>query len=146
MTKINHDGIALLTQHLSADEKQQVQHLTQYLGEKARSPTGAMAEGSVASLLNQQSPRVRQAFARLNDLAETPRNRPFDQKLSEADHFGMLGLDPDSSTQIKAAIDGQYVASRLQDRLGTDAHNPDTSDLSQREILSAAYDAHTGEQ
>lgn len=140
------NGVKLLLAGMTPDEQAQTQHLLQYLHEKATSPSGHMAEGSVSALLNRQSPAVRNAFARFNEAMETPRIRPFDEKWSEADYAEAAGLDPATSTQIKAAIDTSEVLNRTIDRLGgSDATRPDEP-LSTRDVISAAIDFHGAEQ
>lgn len=131
---------------LSPPEREQLAQVLEYLGEKAGpgNPSGYMGEGSIAALFNRQSPRIQVALKAIDMFAETPRFEPFQPKRSEAERFHELGLDPETSVTIKAALDAQHVASELQSRMGNDADQPDTSEPSTRELLSAAADFYEG--
>jgi len=140
------EGINLLVGHLTPDERRQVDDVLAYMSEKAGpgNPNGYLAEGSIASLLNKQPPRIRQVFALFQDAAQTPRTMPFTEKWGERDYSEAAGLDPDVSETVLAALDGQEVTSRVIDRLGgSDADHPSNEPLTTKEILSAAYDMHT---
>ena len=142
-------GIDTLVGHLTPDERRQVDDVLAYMTEKAGSdnPSGYLAEGSVASLLNKQPPRVREVFARFHGAAQTPRTMPFAEKWGERDYAEAAGLDPDVSETVLAALDGQEVTSRVIDRLGgSDADHPSDEPLTTKEILSAAYDLHEGSE
>lgn len=136
-------GAQALIERLNDDEKEEAADLLDYLSEKAsKGNSGIMAEGSIASLLNKASPKVREAFGTLSEMLETPRIAPFSPKMSERDHADALDLDPDQTELVKGVIDGQYVASSLLDRMGSDKDLPDEPP-STRDIIGAAYDAHT---
>ena len=127
---------------LSPPERLQLADLLEYLGEKATDNRGGyMPEGSVASLLNKQTPRIQAAIKAIDMFAETPRFAPFEPKLGEAERFVELGFDPQASVTIKAALDCQYVQGALEERLGRD--EPDDSPPTTREVMSEAFDLHT---
>ena len=142
---MNSNVLNALLMGLSQEEATELQQLLTYLGQKAGpdNPTGFLAEGSVASVINRASPAVRQKMAMISDIVETPRHKPFEEKFSEAEWFRRLGADVPASLAVKGALDGQEVMSKLQQKMGTDADMPQKP-LSDREILSAAYDKHTG--
>lgn len=100
---------------------------------------GHVPEGSVGALFNRQPPEIRAILAAIGEAAATPRDRPFVPKESPAERFDSFGLDPATCVPVADALDGQYVAQSLQERLGTD--QPDTTP-SDREIISAACEAH----
>lgn len=125
---------------LSPPEREQFSDLLIYLGEKATDGKGGyMAEGSVAALLNRQSPRIQAAFKAIDQFAETPRFEPFQPKLTEAERFDDLGLDAQAGVTIKSALDTMYVADELQNRMGNDSRLP-AEPPTTRDIMSAAYD------
>ena len=128
---------------LSQDEATELQQLMVYLAEKAGpgNPSGHIPEGSIASLINRASPKVRQKMAMISDIVETPRHKPFEDKFSEAEWFSRLGADVPSSLNVKAALDGQAVAGGLQQRMGTDADRPQQP-LTMRELIQAAVEKH----
>ena len=128
---------------LSQEEATELQQLLVYLGEKAGpgNPTGHLPEGSVASVINRASPAVRQKMAMINDIVETPRHKPFEEKFSEAEWFRRLGADVPASLNVKGALDGQEVMSKLQQKMGTDSDMP-KKELSDREIIEAAMAKH----
>lgn len=138
---MNNPAVEKILGHLSHEERQQVEDVIHYLTEKASSSDGHIPEGSVATLLNRQPPRVREVFRLLSELVEFPRPAPFQPKMSEADHFELLGLDPEKSMTIKSALDGQEVAASLQDRMGTDATRKQDP-ISLREQIAAAMEAN----
>lgn len=140
---MNNPNVEILLKHCNAEERQQVMDTLAYLTEVAQRPSGASREGSVASIINAQPPKVREVFRKLDNLMETPRIRPFDQKLTEQDHAALLGLDPDISTHIKSALDGQEVLARTMDRMGTDADRPE-QELNMRDHIAAALTHHEG--
>ena len=140
---MDNSAIALLLKGLNADEVRELVSIADYLHEKANSQDGYMPEGSVASLLNGASPKVREKFLHLSEALETPRFAPFQPERSEAERAEEFGLDPNTTVTIKAAIDGQHVAHGLQKRMGTDAQLPRTPP-SMTDLLSAAYDKHSG--
>ena len=135
-------AIALLLQGLSPDEQQELADIVTYLGEKAGpgNPSGMMAEGSIASLLNRASPKVREKFMRLSEVLEVPRHLPFQPKRSEGQIAEDFGLDGATSETVKSALDGQHVAAGLQRRMGTDSQLPDR-EPTLRELLLAAHDS-----
>lgn len=116
----------------------------EYLAERATSPDGKIAEGSVVSFLNRQDPRIRAIISSIGEAAELPRDRPFAPKMSEGERYQSFGLDPQAFTNLHAAVDGSTVAASLQQRLGTDADRPDEP-LSHREQIEAAVEAHSNE-
>lgn len=134
-------AVALLLQGLSPDEQQELIDIATYLGEKAGpgNPSGHMAEGSVAALLNRASPKVREKFMRLTEAIDTPRFQPFQPKRSEGERADEFGLDPDITQTVKSALDNQDVMASLQRRMGSDRDMPDTPPT-MREVMSAAYD------
>ena len=135
----------IILNSLSPPEREQFMDLLAYLNEKATDGKGGyMAEGSVAQLLNKQSPRIQAAFKAIDQFAETPRFEPFQPKLSEAERFDELGLDAESGLTIKAALDTMAVSHGLQSRLGTDKDLPDTPPT-MRDVMASAYDALQGD-
>ncbi len=106
---------------------------------------GHVPEGSVAALFNKQPPEIRAILNAIGEAADTPRDRPFVPKETRAERFDSFGLDAFTCVPIADAMDGQYVMESLQDRMGTDAQQPDEP-LTTRDILSAAYDAHSTPQ
>lgn len=104
--------------------------------------TGHVPEGSVGQLFNKQPPEIRAILAAIGEAAATPRDRPFVEKESPAERFASFGFDPQVAVPIADAIDGQYVAHSLQERMGNDSQLPDEP-LSTRDILAAAYDQHS---
>ncbi len=91
-------------------------------------------------------PAVRNAFSQISELLETPRMEPFIDKWSEAQNASAMGLDPDAAVQVKAALDGSEVASRLQGRMGTDADRPDEPPSMRDQIEAAvSYQQNRGE-
>jgi hypothetical protein len=136
----------LLLSKLSPADQVALGETLDYLQELARRPSGYTPEGSVAAVLNKQSPAVRGAIAAISGVMETPRNRPFQEKWDEHTNAEALGLaDPEAAVHIKSALDGQEVMQSLQARLGTDADTP-TNDapITNREALEAAFDFHEG--
>ena len=134
-----------LTRGMSPQDQQALVETLNYLGQKARSD-GPLPEGSLASVINRQTPAVRNAIAHISGAMETPRTRPFEEKLDEHQMAERMSFaDPEAAVHIKSALDGQEVTARLIDRMGSDADNPDTSPPTDREILSAAYDLHNQE-
>ena len=150
MTKLppmSQSFIDQLTRGLSPEDRNQLEDVIDYLGSHAApGASGRMAEGSVAALLNKQSPAVRNAFSQISELLETPRMEPFIDKWSEAQNASAMGLDPDAAVQVKAALDGSEVASRLQGRMGTDADRPDEPPSMRDQIEAAvSYQQNRGE-
>ena len=140
---MNPNVLNALLMGLNQEQVTELQQLLVYLGEKAgpENPSGHLPEGSVAALLNRASPAVRQKIAMLSDIVETPRHKPFESKLSEADWFERLGADVPAALNVKSALDGQEVAGKLQSRMGTDASLP-PKELTMRELLTAAVEKH----
>lgn len=136
-------GAKALLERLTDDEKRQAGDVLDYLSAHAADgASGIMFEGSIASLLNKQSPNVREAFSTLSNLLETPRIAPFTPKMDTRAHAAALDLDPDQTERIKDTLDAQYVAGTLQQRMGTD-NDREPDPIGTRDILSASYDAHT---
>lgn len=132
----------IILNSLSPPEREQFMDILYYLNEKATDGKGGyMAEGSVAALLNKQSPRIQAAFKAIDQFAETPRFEPFQEKRSEAERFDELGLDAGAGLTIKAALDTMYVADELQNRMGGDKDLP-AEPPSMKDVMSAAYDHH----
>ena len=144
---MNPNVLNALLMGLNQEQVTELQQLLVYLGEKAGpdNPSGYLPEGSIASVINRASPAVRQKIAMLSDIVETPRHKPFEEKFSEADWFHRLGADVPSALNVKAALDGQEVAGKLQQRMGTDASLPQR-ELSRRELVEAAFNKHMGEE
>lgn len=138
---MDNPAIQTLIGHLNQSERNQVADLLDYMTSVATSPNGHVPEGSIATLLNRQSPRIREVFSTLSKGMETPRIAPFDHKHTEAEWAQVLGLDPTVAQSVKAALDGQEVAHSLQRRMGTDTSLPETP-VSHKEVLEAAYDLH----
>lgn len=138
---MDNSAIQLLLQGLSPEEVQELVSIVDYLGEKAGAgnPSGQMPEGSVASLLNRASPRVREKFLKLSETLEVPRHMPFAPKRSEGQIAEDFGLDGATSETVKSAIDTQEVMAKLQRRMGSDKDLPDTPP-SMADIMGAAYD------
>ena len=128
-------SLAYLTRNLSPEQQQEFQDIILYITESVQ--RGSNAEGSLAKVLNRASPPVRQAFQLLSDTIETPRSAPFQPKLTEQDYAGVFGLDPDITTQAKASLDAEDVASQVQQRMGTDRQLP-PEQPSLRDIVAAA--------
>lgn len=130
---------------LNPEEFSQLRDLSDYLGEKAGrgNPSGRMAEGSIATLLNRQPPRIRQAMKMLNEVIESPREMPFQDKLSESQILDKLGLDHEAGATVKAALDYADVQQGVMSRMGTDSDRPEEPP-STRDIISAAIDFHAG--
>jgi len=138
---MDNSAIQLLLQGLSPEEVQELVSIVDYLGEKAgpANPSGQMPEGSVASLLNKASPKVREKFLKLSETLEAPRHMPFAPKRSEGQIAEDFGLDGATSETVKSAIDTQEVMATLQRKMGSDASLPETPPT-MREIMGAAYD------
>jgi hypothetical protein len=131
-----------LTANLTHAEKLELAQAIQYLNESA--DKGHTNEsGGVSTVLNRLSPNVQQAFKLWSEVVETPRTMPFTPKMSEADYADAFGLDPDKSQLVKAALDGNEVASRLTDRMGG-ADKPSTAPPTLRELVAAAVARHQG--
>ena len=133
--------IQTLIGHLNQAERNQVADLLDYMTSVATSPNGHVPERSIATLLNRQSPRIREVFSTLSKAMETPRIAPFDHKHTEAEWAQGLGLDPTIAQSVKSALDGQEVAATLQKKMGTDTSLPQAP-TTHREVLEAAYDLH----
>lgn len=129
-----------LLQGLSSEQLQEFADAVLYLTEKAGGDGSMPEQGGVGGLLNSLSPAVRERFALLSNVLETPRVAPFAPKLSERDHARSFGFDPDTTELLKAALDGQEVAGRVQSRMGTDADRP-PEPLTRRDQIAAAFDA-----
>lgn len=148
MTTINARQQALLGA-IPPDQRQQFMQLLDYLHEKALAPDGTpLAEGSVAQLLNGQTPEVRRALAAVSQFVEDKRYEPYAPKHSESDRFQQLGLDPDAGVTIKAALDSLDVNSRVIDRLGGDDSTRPPEPLTLRDMVAASVEQHEhiGEQ
>lgn len=140
---MNNPAIQTLIGHLNQAERNQVADLLDYMTSVATSPNGHVPEGSIATLMNKQSPRIREVFSTLSKGMELPRIAPFDHKHTEAEWAQALGLDPNIAQSVKAALDGQEVAAGLQRRMGTDTSLPQNP-ITHKEVLEAAYDRHAG--
>jgi hypothetical protein len=134
--------LAELLNGLSRPQLEEFADAVDYL--TSLSQTGHVPErGGIGEIMNRLSPAVRERFDLLSQVMETPRVQPFAPKLSEADHANAMGFDPDLSQTVKAAMDGQYVAGKLQQRMGTDAQRkPDP--ISRRDQVAAAWEKHDG--
>jgi hypothetical protein len=126
-----------MTSHL----RQDLDDTMTYLAQAAR--TG-YTEGNVGKVLNGRSPEVRQVLRAIKQRMDSPRDMPYQPKLSEHEQAERLGLDPELATRINDSLDGLEVTSRLQSRLGTDADLPDEP-LSRREQIATALEHHAGE-
>lgn len=131
-----------LTANLTHAEKVEMAQAIQYLNESA--DKGHTNEsGGVSTVLNRLSPNVREAFKLWSEVVETPRTMPFTPKMSEADYADAFEMDPNKSQLVKAALDGNEVASRLTDRLGGPDRNK-ASPPTLRELIAAALIRHQG--
>ena len=132
--------------HLNLEELQEFADASDYLKEKAGSnnPSGHIAEGSIGRLMNSLSPRVKAAFQNISRTIESPRHRPFHEKFSETDQLVSMGFGHEAQ-MVKDVLDVEEVAGRIQQDLGTDADLPEQP-LTMRDNISAAFDAHSGEQ
>lgn len=137
------EQLARHLESLSPDEFKQADDISTYLAERASDPTGRIPEGSVAKLLNRQPPRIQQAFKGMQQVIATPREMPFQPKLSEAENMAQLGLDPDTGSTVMAALDYADVQQGVMDRMGTDAGR-EPEPLNTRDIIGAAIDFHSG--
>lgn len=140
MIPTNNDAIAMLTKGLSPEEMQELVDILDYLGERV--PAGSLAEGSIATLLNKASPKVRTAISRVSSLMETPRMMPFSPKIPERLHAELLGLDPDTAEQTKAVLDTQEVADGVMKKMGGGDSTLPPKPISDREIIEAAMAKH----
>jgi hypothetical protein len=134
---------ATMTRDMSPQDQQQLADVLTYMHERASDPSGYVGEGGIPALINRQSPAVRNALSHISEAMETPRNRPFMEKWSEAQNAHAMGLDPDTSTTIKSALDTSDVLQGTIDRLGgSDADHAaqlDSPELSRREAIAAAF-------
>ena len=124
---------------LNEQDAQEAVDLMDYCSERLNNNGGYSPEGNAAAILNGASPAVRRRFQAASEFIETPRHKPFEQKRSEQQNMDLLGLDVPNASVMKDAIDGLYVAGKLQERMGVD--KPDTSPPSLRESISASFDA-----
>lgn len=133
-TQSTQSPIEFLLQPLTPEERQEFEQLTQHLAEFSSNPD-QMPEKSIGMLLNRASPAVKQTFALLSEMFETPRLMPFQSKMSESDYANSMGLDPAQATAVKANLDREYVENALQRRMGT--QQPDNSPPTRREQISS---------
>ena len=126
----------ILLQGLSPQEVQELIDISDYLAERV--PAGQLAEGSVASLLNKASPRVREKLLQLSQALETPRYAPFQEKMTEGQRAAEFGLDPQITQVTKQALDGQAVAKGVLDRLGGGDSTLPQKEPSMRDVIEAA--------
>jgi hypothetical protein len=140
---------SILTSNMSPADQQQLQQVLEYMHERAGDPNGYVAEGGIPALINRQSPAVRNALGQISEAMETPRNRPFTPKWSEAQNADALGLDPQTSVTIKQALDTSDVLAGTIERLGgSDADHAaelNSPELSRQEQIAAAFDLHSQE-
>jgi hypothetical protein len=133
-----------ITADLTSDERQELVDACDYMAQNHASP---VAEGSIARVLNGLSPRVRERFATVVEMLETPRTRPFDPKMGNDEYAEVLGADPQVLANIKGRLDNAAIVQGLQKSMGTDASlaygQPDKP-LSLREQLAAAHALHQG--
>lgn len=124
---------------LNPDEQQEFMDVLNYLSERLEFNGGQLPEGNVGALLNSLSPNVRQRFAAMSNVMETPRTRPFERKYSEAERADQFDLEPEDALTVKAALDGLEVSGRLQQRMGVD--QPSNAPPTRRESIAAALEA-----
>lgn len=129
-----------LVEGLTRAEKIEFAQALSYITERLDNNMGQSPEGGIGQILNKLSPPVRDKFMLLSNVMETPRVAPFAPKLSEEDYANELGLDPEYALTAKAALDGQYVMGKLQERMGTDSNRPKESPT-RREQIAAALEA-----
>lgn len=133
----------MLLGQMSAEDRLAFEQTITYLAEVANRPNGASAEGSVAGIINRQSPAVRNALYAVSETMDTPRTRPFQEKWDERQNAQEMGFDdPGAAVAVKSAIDGHEVMAGLQHRMGTDADLPSNEPLTMREQVAAAVDYH----
>ena len=143
MPQLQQSAIDLVANTLTPDEQAQFADLLEYIQEFAGAGgSGQIPEGSIGQLLNGQPPAIRKAFGMMSEIMETPRHKPFEEKWSEADWAEAGGLDPTTATNVKAALDGQYVMAGLQKKMPPDA--PSDAPPTRREQIEAALRAHVG--
>lgn len=138
-----------LIRHLSPDERIELEQIADYLSEHATPGRNSkpMPEGSVARVINGASPNVRHALQTLSQTLDTPRTLPFQPKLTQEQIANTIGLDPRTTAAIKQRLEDEDIAAGLQAKMGTDASdawNKPLSPPTDREIISAAVDAHGG--
>lgn len=136
--------LAAIVEGLNPDERQELVDACDYMAQNHASP---VAEGSIARVLNGLSPRVRERFATVVEMLETPRMRPFDPKMGNDEYAEVLGADPQVLANIKGRLDNAAIVQGLQRRMGTTASQnygkPDEP-ATLRELLGAAIDLHQG--
>ena len=127
--------------HLTPDEQQELEQLTDYLAERSTQREGArIPEGSLAAVLNRASPNVRQTLATLQELLATPRLAPFAPKISRDQYIESFGLDPHNTKMVDDKLYTEEISAAVQQRMGTDADRP-VEPPSRRDTIRAAYDA-----
>jgi len=135
----------MLLGNMSPADSLAFEQTIEYFREVANRPDGSSPEGSVAGIINRQSPTVRNALYAISETLDNPRPAPFLDKWSEHQNATAMGFDqPDAAVAVKSAIDGMEVATALQARLGID--QPSDEPLTMREQVSAAADYHTQQE
>lgn len=142
MNPQQHAAWGIISAKLSPAGKQELVDLLDYMRERAYN--NSLPEGSIARLLNKQSPEIRDAMEVLSNVITHTRDRPFDEKWDEQQSAEALGLDPRAAEHLQAALDGEEVAGSLQQRMGSDRDLP-VEPLTMADEISAAIDFH-GEQ
>ena len=138
---MNNSALEQLLAGLDQNERQEFQDAVDYLTEM--SGRGKVPEGSIARILNQLSPNVRDAFGTLSELLDTPRTAPFQPKMAQGDYADVLGLDRGTTAVLKQRLEDEDLTASLQARMGTDRDMPQP-DLTRREQIAAALEAHQG--
>lgn len=134
-------AIEQLLSPLDQSERQEFQDAVDYLTEM--SGRGKVPEGSIARILNQLSPNVRDAFNTLSELLDTPRTAPFQPKMAQGDYADVLGLDRGTTAVLKQRLEDEEITAGLQSKMGTDRDMPQP-ELTRREQIAAALEAHQG--
>jgi hypothetical protein len=107
----------------SPESWQQLCDIAHYLGERATAD-GVLPEGAITNLIQRQTPEVRYALYGIQEVMQTPRDAPFANKLSESDWAHRLGLDPQATVNVLAALDGMDVLGGLAVRMKPDYELP----------------------
>lgn len=128
--------------HLSPDEQNEFIQAVDYLTEMSGRPRPP--EGSISGILNSLSPGVRDVFSVLEQLADNPRQLPFQEKMSAEQYDQSLGLDVPTAKLLRQRRFDEDITAGVQRRMGTDADLPQ-EELSRRDHIAAALAAHEGE-
>lgn len=130
---------------LNPRDREQLVDILHYLGEHAgANGRGQMAEGSIASLVLRQNPAVRTALLALHDTITSPRDMPYQRKMSEAEIIDYLGGDVHAGLMAVAALDGMEVTGGLIGRMGDDSDLP-APPRTLKDDVTDALDAHLPE-